>query len=130
MDSRAIFLSVCVAGLYVFANVLTEKSLTPGKEHYMAYVCVIAVVAFLGFRWCCQQFGLGVASAVVDSLLTLLTVAYAIIILKDRLTAIQYVGVLLLLLGLLLVKGPWSGTVAETPSDSPETAVRQTKPPS
>jgi drug/metabolite transporter (DMT)-like permease len=109
MDGRAIVFSVVVAMLYVAANVLTEKSLEPGKTHLMGVVFLLAIVAFLGFRWCCQQFGLAIASTVVDSLLTLLTVGYAVFILKDRLTSIQYVGIVLMIVGLLLVKGPWSG---------------------
>jgi len=114
MDMRAVCFSALVASMYVLANVLTERSLQVGKSHLMGYVAVLAVAAFFGFRWCCREFGLGIASAVVDSLLTLLTVAYAIIVLKDRLSPVQYVGVFLLLLGLILVKGPWSGA-AEAP---------------
>jgi multidrug transporter EmrE-like cation transporter len=121
MDARAILLSVAVALLYVLANVLTEKSLEEGKSHYMGYVSLVAVIAFWGFRWTCQHFGLAVASAVVDSLLTLLTVAYAIFVLKDSLSTIQYVGVFFLLIGLLLVKGPWSGEKESKQESAPGT---------
>ena len=85
----------------------------------MVYVSVLAVLAFLGFRWACKEFGLGVASGVVDSLLTLLTVAYAVFILKDRLSGSQYAGLVLILVGLLLVKGPWSAGPEEDPSEVP-----------
>jgi drug/metabolite transporter (DMT)-like permease len=95
--------------------VLSEKSLEPGRTHYLGYVFLLACVAFLGFHWCCQQFGLAIASAVVDSLLTLLTVAYAIFVLKERLNAIQYAGITLLLVGILLVNGPFSGPKPEKP---------------
>ena len=130
MDGRAILFSVVVAMLYVAANVLTEKSLEPGKTHLMGYVFLLAVVAFIGFRWCCQQFGLAIASTVVDSLLTLLTVGYAVFILKDRLTSIQYVGIVLMIAGLLLVKGPWSGeaeasTKTDASSETHETSEPQ-----
>ena len=113
MDFRAIIFSVAVALIYVLANVLTERSLAPGKAHLMAWVSALAVVAFFGFRFVCQHYGLAVASVVVDSLLTLLTVAYAVFVLKDRLSTVQYVGVFLLLAGLFLVKGPWSGGSSE-----------------
>ncbi|MFN9720692.1 MAG: hypothetical protein ACK58L_18495 [Planctomycetota bacterium] len=109
MDPRPLFFSIVVAFVFVTANVLTEKSLEPGKTWVFALACGLACVALLGFRWCCQQFGLAIASAVVDSLLTLLTVGYAVLILRERLSSIQYAGLALLLLGILLVKGPWSG---------------------
>ena len=114
MDRRAVCFSALVASMYVLANVLTERSLQVGKFHLMGYVAILAVAGFFGFRFCCREFGLGVASVVVDSLLTLLTVGYAIFVLKERLSPVQYAGVFLLLVGLILVKGPWSGA-AEAP---------------
>lgn len=114
MDARALFFCVVIAMTYVIANILTERSLQPGKVHYMGYVSIIAVLAFFGFRWACQQFGLGVASGIVDSLLTLLTIGYAVFVLKEGLTAVQYAGLAFILVGLLLVKGPWSGSPEDT----------------
>jgi drug/metabolite transporter (DMT)-like permease len=104
----------------VWANILTEKSLEPGRFHYMGYVSVLAVVAFFGFRWACLQFGLGVASGVVDSLLTLLTLAYAVFVLGEDLTRIQYAGLAFILVGLFLVKGPLSGPPQKAHSATPE----------
>jgi drug/metabolite transporter (DMT)-like permease len=101
---RAIILSVAVAVVFVAANVLTEKSLEPGRAHIMVWVWLLACLGFGAQRWCYQAFGLSVAAAVIDSLLTLLTVGYGIFILKDRLTPMQYIGITLMLIGIFLVK--------------------------
>jgi transporter family protein len=93
-----------VAALYVAANVLTQKSLEPGKAWLMGVVSVLAVAAFFAFRFICQRFGLAVSSGVVDSLLTILTLAIAVFVLKEELTVRQYCGLGVLLLGLYLVR--------------------------
>jgi len=106
MEWRSLFASSAVACLFVIANVLTERSLAAGRGWVMLVVCFTACVAFLGFRWCCSHYGLAVASSVVDSVLTIMTVGYAFIVLGERLSAAQCCGVVLLLAGLLLVNWP------------------------
>lgn len=122
MDIRAVVLSVVVALFFVGANVLTKRSCAPGEGHLMVWVSLLAISAFFGFRLVCQTYGLGLTSAVIDSVLTLLTVAWAVFILRERYSTVQYVGLILLLVGLLLVNGPWSGggAEAESPEETPE----------
>jgi drug/metabolite transporter (DMT)-like permease len=116
MDGRALFFTTAVALLMVAANVFTERSLQPGKGYLMALVFLAACLGFWGFRYCCQAFGLTVASSVVDTLLTLLTVGYGVFILQEKLGTVQYAGIALLLVGLFLVKGPFGG---KEPSKEP-----------
>ena len=104
MDLKAFVLSAGVAGLYVLANVLTQKSLEPGKSWLMALVSLLAISAFFAFRFMVKSFGLAVASGVVDSLLTLLTIAFAVFVLRESLSVKQYAGLSCLLVGLYLVR--------------------------
>ena len=120
MDGKALFFTTFVALLMVAANVFTERSLHPGKGHLMAVVFLAACAGFWGFRYCCQAFGLTVASSVVDTLLTLLTVGYGVFVLQEKLGAVQYAGIVLLLVGLFLVKGPFGGK-EPTKESAPQT---------
>ncbi len=104
MDYKAISFSAGVALLFVFANILTKKSLDAGWEWLMVVVSFLAVAAFIAFRSVCKNFGLAVASGVVDSFLTIFTIAVAIFVFKESLTAKQYAGLGLLFIGLYLVR--------------------------
>ena len=104
MNLTSFLWSAAVAGLYVAANVLTKRSLEPGRAWLMILVSVLAVGAFFAFRAICKQFGLAVASGVVDSLLTLLTLAIAVLWDKEVLTTTQLTGLGFILVGLFLVR--------------------------
>ena len=109
IDLRAFALSVVAALLFAGANILTKRSLGPGCAHVMVWVSVLAVGGFVCFRFACKEYGLGITSAVVDSLITLVTVGWALFVLRERLTTLQHVGLALVVVGLVLVHGPWSG---------------------
>ncbi len=109
IDLRAIAVSVVAALLFASANILTKRSLGPGCAHVMVWVSVLAVGGFVCFRLACKEHGLGITSAVVDSLITLVTVGWAVLVLRERLTTLQHTGLAFVVVGLVLVHGPWSG---------------------
>ncbi len=104
MDYKGISFSAGVALLFVLANILTKKSLDAGWEWLMIVVSFLVVGAFMTFRAVCKSFGLAVASGVVDSLMMIFTIAIAIVVFKESLTAKQYAGLALLVIGLQLVR--------------------------
>jgi drug/metabolite transporter (DMT)-like permease len=109
IDLRAIAVSVVAALLFASANILTKRSLGPGCAHMMVWVSALAVGGFVCFRFACKEHGLGITSAVVDSLITLVTVGWAVFVLRERLTTLQHTGLAFIVVGLVLVHGPWSG---------------------
>lgn len=117
IDIRAIALSVLAALLFASANILTKRSLGPGCAHAMVWVSALAIGGFFCFRFACKQHGLGITSAVVDSLITLVTVGWALFVLRERLTTLQHIGLAFVVVGLMLVNGPWSlhGEVGQPP---------------
>ena len=62
-------------------------------------------MVFITFGLVTSRVGVAVSSAVVDTLLTVSTVAVGLLLFREwnRLSAIQYVGMLLALMGVLLM---------------------------
>lgn len=104
METRTYFISAAVAGLFVFANWLTKKSLDEGYAWLTPLVFILGGLAFLTFRFVCRDVGLAVASSVVDSLLLLGTLLVAYVVLGEQLSAIKWAGVVLIVVGLFLVR--------------------------
>ena len=59
---------------------------------------------FLAFRKVCEQYSLARASAVVDGVMTLATVAIALLFFREAITSKQSVGLVLILVGLYMVR--------------------------
>lgn len=104
MDVKSVLLTVGVAGLFVLANALTLKSLEPGMSWLMIVVSVISVAAFFAFRFMCDAYGLAIAAGFVDSLIVFLSVVIAVFIFEEQLATRQYVGLVVLLVGLFLLR--------------------------
>jgi drug/metabolite transporter (DMT)-like permease len=96
--------AIVVALLFVFANSMAMKSLEPGHEWFVWISASIGFGAFCGFRYVCQQYGLAIASGIVDSTLTILTVLVGIFLFQETLTLRQYLGLGLIISGLVLVR--------------------------
>lgn len=126
MDWRTAALALVAATWFAGANVLTKQSLAPGQGHRMAWVSLLAIGAFFGFRSACQACGLGVTSAVVDSLVTLGTVGWAVFVLREDLTKAQCVGLALILAGLTLVHGSSAGSRAAAAAPAPAPDAKAT----
>jgi multidrug transporter EmrE-like cation transporter len=104
MDFRSFLLSASVAAMFVMANVLTKKSLEEGWHWLTWVVSLLAVIAFLSFRFLCQRFGLAVASGVVDSILTIASILIAMFFFKEQLSYRQIAGLTFIVVGIFLVK--------------------------
>ncbi len=94
--------AVSCAMLFVLCNVGTRYSLEPGRNWVMFPVAVCSVIAFLVFQVVCKSYGLAVTSGIVDSLLTVLSIAAGLLLFRESLTPRQYVGIALLIAGLYL----------------------------
>ena len=104
MDVKSVLLNVGVAGLFVLANALTFKSLEPGMSWLMIVVSATSIAAYFAFRFMCDAYGLAVAAGIIDSLVVFLSLVIAIFIFKEHLTTRQYVGLVVLLVGLYLIR--------------------------
>jgi drug/metabolite transporter (DMT)-like permease len=104
MDVKFVISSVGVAGLFVLANALTLKSLEPGMAWLMLVVSVTSVGGYFAFRFMCAASGLAIAAGIVDSVIIFLTLGIAVFIFDEQLTIRQYVGLVVLLVGLYLVR--------------------------
>jgi multidrug transporter EmrE-like cation transporter len=92
------------AVVFVLCNLGTKFSLNAGKAWLMHGVYGGAILAYWMFRKVCSHHGLAVSSSVVDSLVTVATVMIGILVLHEQLNVKQYVGLLMILIGLQLVR--------------------------
>ncbi len=96
--------AILTASVFVLCNTGTKISLDPGREWVMYPVYFGAAFAFWLFRKVCIEHGLAVSSGVVDSLITLVSIAIGIFFFHESLHTRQYVGLGVLLVGLYLVR--------------------------
>lgn len=106
--SPRIWLFIIAAVLIaVTANALSavwagkEQKLTP----WLVAVVLIAPFVFITFGLVASRIGLSLASATVDSLLTISTILVGLFLFRERasLTAYQYVGIILAIVGIILM---------------------------
>lgn len=104
MEARTYFLSALVALLFVLANAMTKQSLSEGKEWLVLPLFLLGGTAFVVFRFVCKEVGLARSSAVVDSLLLLGTIAVAAAFFGEKLTVIQWIAILGIVVCLYLLR--------------------------
>ena len=97
------YVTLCAAA-FILSNVGTKLSLTVGQEWIMYPVYVLACVAFWLFRKLCIGHGLAVSSGIVDSIITIGSIAIGLLVLHEILSLKQYIGLALILVGLILVR--------------------------
>ena len=95
--------AVISAVLFVLCNLAAKKSLDPGWEWSRFVVYALAMASYWMFRNAVRIHGLAVASGVIDSLLTVLTIILALILFREPVTFKQCCGLALLLAGLYMV---------------------------
>jgi drug/metabolite transporter (DMT)-like permease len=93
-----------VAAMFVVANIVTQKSLQPGQSWLQWLAAMLGFGGFLAFRKVCEQYSLARASAVVDGVMTLATVAIALAVFRDPINVKQGAGLALILVGLYMVR--------------------------
>ena len=104
MTSKELLLSELCAGIFVLSNIGVKLSVSPGRSWIMLPVFGGACLAYWLARRICLTSGLTVMGAVLDSLITVFTIAAGVFLFQEQLSFRQYTGILLLLLGLLLVR--------------------------
>lgn len=104
MNPYAILISIAVALLFVLANSLAMKSLESGREWVVWVSGSVGFVAFIGFRYVCKQYGLAIASGIVDSSLTIITILVGIFFFQETLSVRQYLGLAMIVGGILLIR--------------------------
>lgn len=103
MGFRDLILSILCASTFVLCNTGAKLSLTTGREWLMFPVYGGSVLAFWLFRRVCTGNGLAVASGMIDTMATVISVFIGIFILKEELQMQQYLGLIVLFVGLYLI---------------------------
>ena len=94
-----------VASLFIAANLSVMQSVK--SEHsglWMLATSLLAIAAFFAHRAIIIKYGALRATGIVDSLLTVFTLLIAWYLFQEELTAVQWLGIGLMLVGLYLVK--------------------------
>jgi len=89
--------------MFVACNIGVKVSLSKGNEAVMALVYPGSLVAYWCFRRSCVSNGLAMTEGLYGSLITIATVAIALLVFHEVLSPRQMLGAALVALGLLLL---------------------------
>ncbi len=92
------------AALFTIANVCVKLSLGKDRQWLMFAAFAGSILAYWLFRRVCVMKGLAVTEGVFGSLITVLTVAFGLLVFKESLTTKQMAGLALILAGLFLIQ--------------------------
>lgn len=92
------------AALFTIANVCVKLSLGKDRQWLMYVAFAGSVLAYWLFRRTCITKGLAMTEGVFGSLITVLTVAFGLLVFKETLSPKQMAGLGLILAGLFLIQ--------------------------
>ncbi len=104
--TTVLYIATSVA-IAVLANyVASQWAREPYKwSWWLVALFILSPLVFLSFGFVSQRFGLSVAGAINDSLLTISTIVVGLVVLQEwnRVSPAQYIGMLFAVIGIVLM---------------------------